>query len=55
MMGAMVSPLRGADGNVEFLLHLRNGGTGTGTARPTDPASVVGPALLAARALADGA
>ena len=23
MMGAMVSPLRGADGNVEFLLHLR--------------------------------
>jgi 23S rRNA (cytidine1920-2'-O)/16S rRNA (cytidine1409-2'-O)-methyltransferase len=23
MMGAMVSPLKGADGNVEFLLHLR--------------------------------
>jgi 23S rRNA (cytidine1920-2'-O)/16S rRNA (cytidine1409-2'-O)-methyltransferase len=23
MMGAMVSPLRGADGNVEFLVHLR--------------------------------
>jgi 23S rRNA (cytidine1920-2'-O)/16S rRNA (cytidine1409-2'-O)-methyltransferase len=23
IMGAMVSPLRGADGNVEFLLHAR--------------------------------
>jgi hypothetical protein len=23
MMGVMVSPLRGADGNVEFLAHLR--------------------------------
>jgi hypothetical protein len=23
MMGVMVSPLRGADGNVEFLVHLR--------------------------------
>jgi 23S rRNA (cytidine1920-2'-O)/16S rRNA (cytidine1409-2'-O)-methyltransferase len=27
MMGAMVSPLTGADGNVEFLLHLVPGGT----------------------------
>jgi hypothetical protein len=26
MMGVMVSPLRGADGNVEFLAHLRRGG-----------------------------
>jgi 23S rRNA (cytidine1920-2'-O)/16S rRNA (cytidine1409-2'-O)-methyltransferase len=25
MMGAMVSPLRGADGNVEFLVHFRLG------------------------------
>lgn len=25
MMGAMVSPLRGASGNVEFFFHLRNG------------------------------
>jgi hypothetical protein len=24
MMGVMVSPLRGADGNVEFLVHLRH-------------------------------
>jgi 23S rRNA (cytidine1920-2'-O)/16S rRNA (cytidine1409-2'-O)-methyltransferase len=31
MMGAMVSPLRGADGNVEFLFHLRaHAGGGTG-------------------------
>ena len=29
MMGAMVSPLRGADGNVEFLLHLRAHATGS--------------------------
>lgn len=26
MMGCMVSPIRGADGNVEFLVHLRQGG-----------------------------
>ena len=25
MMGVMVSPLRGADGNVEFLAHLASG------------------------------
>ncbi|MGH9185464.1 MAG: TlyA family RNA methyltransferase [Acidimicrobiales bacterium] len=28
IMGAMVSPLRGADGNVEFLLHARAGAEG---------------------------
>jgi 23S rRNA (cytidine1920-2'-O)/16S rRNA (cytidine1409-2'-O)-methyltransferase len=28
MMGVMVSPLRGADGNVEFLVHLRAHETG---------------------------
>jgi 23S rRNA (cytidine1920-2'-O)/16S rRNA (cytidine1409-2'-O)-methyltransferase len=38
IMGAMASPLTGADGNVEFLLHAR-----TGTARPA-----VGAALDAA-------
>jgi 23S rRNA (cytidine1920-2'-O)/16S rRNA (cytidine1409-2'-O)-methyltransferase len=27
MMGLMVSPIRGADGNVEFLTHLRNDGS----------------------------
>lgn len=29
MMGAMVSPLTGADGNVEFLIHARAAGPGT--------------------------
>jgi hypothetical protein len=29
IMDLMVSPLHGADGNVEFLLHLRVGGTPT--------------------------
>jgi len=28
MMGAMVSPLKGADGNVEFFLHFRRGVSG---------------------------
>jgi 23S rRNA (cytidine1920-2'-O)/16S rRNA (cytidine1409-2'-O)-methyltransferase len=32
MMGVMVSPLRGADGNVEFLAHLRLGSAGNGAA-----------------------
>jgi 23S rRNA (cytidine1920-2'-O)/16S rRNA (cytidine1409-2'-O)-methyltransferase len=31
IMGAMVSPLRGADGNVEFLLHAVAPGSGPGT------------------------
>jgi 23S rRNA (cytidine1920-2'-O)/16S rRNA (cytidine1409-2'-O)-methyltransferase len=30
MMGVMVSPLRGADGNTEFLLHLGRGASGVG-------------------------
>ena len=30
IMGAMASPLRGADGNVEFLLHSRTGPAGRG-------------------------
>ena len=30
MMGVMVSPLRGADGNIEFLLHLRRHRPGPG-------------------------
>ena len=42
IMGAMVSPLTGADGNVEFLLHAR-----TGAAAPT-----AGPTVAA---LLDGA
>jgi 23S rRNA (cytidine1920-2'-O)/16S rRNA (cytidine1409-2'-O)-methyltransferase len=39
IMGAMVSPLRGADGNVEFLLHALAPG-GRQAAAPTDLASV---------------
>jgi 23S rRNA (cytidine1920-2'-O)/16S rRNA (cytidine1409-2'-O)-methyltransferase len=34
MMGVMVSPLRGADGNVEFLAHLRTGSAVGGAAAP---------------------
>jgi 23S rRNA (cytidine1920-2'-O)/16S rRNA (cytidine1409-2'-O)-methyltransferase len=37
IMGGMVSPLRGADGNVEFLLHLR---AASGCAAPLDVAAL---------------
>ena len=53
MMGAMVSPLLGADGNVEFLIHLRaapDAGGGTVDA----PASLVDDAVAAALARAAG-
>jgi 23S rRNA (cytidine1920-2'-O)/16S rRNA (cytidine1409-2'-O)-methyltransferase len=43
IMGGMVSPLRGADGNVEFLLHLRTAGTGAtdaGSAGPRGGSSI---------------
>jgi 23S rRNA (cytidine1920-2'-O)/16S rRNA (cytidine1409-2'-O)-methyltransferase len=46
MMGVMVSPLRGADGNVEFLAHLRAGG---GTP-PADPGPLIDRAVKAASA-----
>ena len=36
-MGLMVSPLRGADGNVEFLLHARARGPMPG---PVDAAAI---------------
>ena len=40
MMGVMVSPLRGADGNVEFLAHLRVGSRRLiGPRRPDGPLS----------------
>jgi 23S rRNA (cytidine1920-2'-O)/16S rRNA (cytidine1409-2'-O)-methyltransferase len=39
IMGAMVSPLTGADGNVEFLLHLRTPPVAPG--RPVDLDAVV--------------
>ena len=40
MMGAMVSPLTGADGNVEFLIHARPAGPGSDAARPEVTPSV---------------
>jgi 23S rRNA (cytidine1920-2'-O)/16S rRNA (cytidine1409-2'-O)-methyltransferase len=45
IMGAMASPLTGADGNVEFLLHARTGAPGP------DPANV---GALLDGALAEG-
>jgi 23S rRNA (cytidine1920-2'-O)/16S rRNA (cytidine1409-2'-O)-methyltransferase len=42
MMGAMVSPLKGADGNVEFLVHLR---AHTSAAPGVDIAAVVAEAV----------
>lgn len=42
IMGAMASPLTGADGNVEFLLHAR-----TAPARPTAPVAALLDAVLA--------
>jgi 23S rRNA (cytidine1920-2'-O)/16S rRNA (cytidine1409-2'-O)-methyltransferase len=47
IMDLMVSPLHGADGNVEFLLHLRAGGTPT--------ASTTATAALVDAAIADAA
>jgi 23S rRNA (cytidine1920-2'-O)/16S rRNA (cytidine1409-2'-O)-methyltransferase len=41
IMSAMVSPLRGADGNVEFFLHLRAFPTGTPVATAFDPDATV--------------
>jgi 23S rRNA (cytidine1920-2'-O)/16S rRNA (cytidine1409-2'-O)-methyltransferase len=48
MMGAMVSPLRGADGNVEFLFHLRaHTDELPATARPVDFDALIDEALAA--------
>lgn len=41
IMEAMVSPLRGADGNVEFLVHARRAGGRSGPAAALDIAAVV--------------
>ena len=57
MMGAMVSPLRGADGNVEFLFHLRahtQAAHGEVDAADVDLDAVVDEAASAAAALAPG-
>jgi 23S rRNA (cytidine1920-2'-O)/16S rRNA (cytidine1409-2'-O)-methyltransferase len=45
MMGVMVSPLRGADGNVEFLAHLRTRSAAGGAA---DPMKAIEAAIVAA-------
>jgi 23S rRNA (cytidine1920-2'-O)/16S rRNA (cytidine1409-2'-O)-methyltransferase len=47
MMGAMVSPLTGAHGNVEFLLHARAHGRPDETGPGLDLAAVVGEATTA--------
>lgn len=49
IMGVMASPIRGADGNVEFLLHAR---VETSTDTPLDP--LLDSALAEARSLVDG-
>jgi 23S rRNA (cytidine1920-2'-O)/16S rRNA (cytidine1409-2'-O)-methyltransferase len=47
MMGLMVSPLRGAEGNVEFLAHFRRGAAASATG-PIDVAAVVADVVAAA-------
>jgi hypothetical protein len=51
IMGVMVSPIRGAEGNVEFLLHARLA-PAAGTAAPPDVAADI--AAVVARAAAAG-
>jgi 23S rRNA (cytidine1920-2'-O)/16S rRNA (cytidine1409-2'-O)-methyltransferase len=51
IMGVMVSPIRGAEGNVEFLLHARLA-PAVGTAAPPDVAADI--AAVVARAAAAG-
>jgi 23S rRNA (cytidine1920-2'-O)/16S rRNA (cytidine1409-2'-O)-methyltransferase len=46
IMGAMASPLRGADGNVEFLLHARR--AAPGVSPPPDLDTLIAEALAAA-------
>lgn len=45
MMGAMVSPITGADGNVEFLVHLRAAGELSSPPAPVDVDAVVAEAV----------
>ena len=47
-MGVMVSPLHGADGNTEFLLHLRRVGAEEPVPSPTDVRAMVDAAVEAA-------
>ena len=50
IMGVMVSPLRGADGNAEFLLHAQPRATSHGAAAGVDLAAVVAEAEAEGRA-----
>jgi 23S rRNA (cytidine1920-2'-O)/16S rRNA (cytidine1409-2'-O)-methyltransferase len=54
MMEVMVSPLRGADGNTEFLLHLRRDGRPGAAPAPDDRAAAVLDAVVAAAGRGDG-
>jgi hypothetical protein len=57
MMGVMVSPLRGADGNVEFLVHLRIGPVAGGppeAGRTVEAGRAVEAAVAAAQARSGG-
>jgi 23S rRNA (cytidine1920-2'-O)/16S rRNA (cytidine1409-2'-O)-methyltransferase len=54
MMGIMASPLRGTDGNVEFLVHLRRQGAGLDPAAQSSRAGLV-PAAQSSRAGLDPA
>ena len=47
-MGVMVSPLHGADGNTEFLLHLRRAGAEEPVPSPTEVRAMVDAAVEAA-------
>jgi 23S rRNA (cytidine1920-2'-O)/16S rRNA (cytidine1409-2'-O)-methyltransferase len=50
IMGLMASPLRGADGNVEFLLHARTAGDGADAVVPAPLEALVAGALAEAGA-----
>jgi 23S rRNA (cytidine1920-2'-O)/16S rRNA (cytidine1409-2'-O)-methyltransferase len=54
MMGAMVSPLTGADGNVEFLVHALAGGSAPGAAPAAGPAPDLGAVVAEAVAREGG-
>jgi hypothetical protein len=55
MMGVMVSPLHGADGNTEFLLHLRRAGTEEPVPSQVDVRALVDTAVDAAVARSEPA
>jgi hypothetical protein len=50
IMGAMASPLTGADGNVEFLIHARLASATAPAAATNDPAPLLRVALREATA-----